>query len=160
MFVGELSVEGRVRHTPGILPMAATARAAGLKTMFVPPEDAAEAALLDDIDVKGTPSLTDLVAHLRGDIELPKAAPTLLCDNESAADDVVDFAQIRGQAHAKRALEFAAGAHNVLMTVFPALAQRSWPERYPVSFGHYGGGNARGHPHLLRRRRTGPHFFE
>src|SRR5947208_3054888 len=69
LFVGELSLDGQVRHTHGVLPMVATARAAGLKQVYVPAEDAAEAALLDGIDVIATPSLSDLVAHLRGDIE-------------------------------------------------------------------------------------------
>src|SRR6266496_3262458 len=71
IFVGELSLDGFLRHTQGILPMVATARAAGLKLAFVPAQDAAEAALLQGIDVIATPSLADLVAHLRGDIQLP-----------------------------------------------------------------------------------------
>src|SRR5690348_12563046 len=76
MFVGELSLDGRLRHTHGILPMVAAARAAGLKQIFVPTEDAAEASLLDGINVIATSTLSDLVAHLRGDVELPRVAPT------------------------------------------------------------------------------------
>src|ERR1700682_4934859 len=60
MFLGELSLDGQVRHTRGILPMVATARALGLKRVYVPAEDAAEAALLHGLEVIPTPSLSDL----------------------------------------------------------------------------------------------------
>jgi magnesium chelatase family protein len=116
MFLGELSLDGRLRHTQGILPMVATARTAGLKQVYVPAEDAAEAALLDDLEIVPTPSLADLVAHLRGDIVLSRAAPTALRSDHST-EDVLDLAEVRGQEHAKRALEIAAaGGHNVLLT--------------------------------------------
>src|SRR5207237_2162648 len=68
LFVGELSLDGQVRHTHGVLPMVATARAAGLKHVYVPAEAAAEAALLQGIEVIPTASLAEVVAHLRGDI--------------------------------------------------------------------------------------------
>ena len=123
IFVGELSLDGQVRHTQGVLPMVATARAAGLRRVYVPAEDAAEAALLDGIEVSGVPTLADLVAHLRGDRHLPSAAPTGRAD-DCVPDDAVDLGQVRGQQHAKRALEIAAaGAHNVLLTGVPGAGK-------------------------------------
>ncbi len=114
MIVGELSLDGTVRHARGILPMAATARQQGFKRIFVPASDAPEAALIPDLEVIPVASLSELYEYLSGNREI-NPHPTIEVDT-SAATVATDFQEIRGQEHVKRAFEVAAaGGHNLIM---------------------------------------------
>jgi len=135
MVIGELSLDGTVRHSKGILPMAAAARAEGFKRIFVPKVDAAEAALIPDLDVIPVKSLSALYSHLIGEkIIDPQTA--LVVDKIPIPSNITDFSEIKGQEHVKRALEVAsAGSHNMLLMGPPGagktLLARAMPSILP-----------------------------
>jgi magnesium chelatase family protein len=137
LFLGELSLDGSLRHTHGILPMAALARDKGLSDVFVPSDDANEASLLDGIKVIPSVTLAQLVSHLRGEISIPQYQPDKDWRDVTTDFSHVDLAHIKGQEHAKRAIEIAAtGGHNILMSGPPGsgktMLARSLPSIMPA----------------------------
>ncbi|MCB2210046.1 YifB family Mg chelatase-like AAA ATPase [bacterium] len=135
LIIGELSLDGGVRHVKGVLPMAALAREQGYKTVIVPEVDAAEAALIPDITVIPAPTLNALYDHLTGMNPISPATPPDHDPEEVWVE--TDFSEIKGQEHVKRALEVAAaGGHNVLMIGPPGagktLMARALPSILPA----------------------------
>ena len=133
--IGELSLDSSVRHVRGILPMAAIAKEQGYKRIFVPEVDAAEAALIPDLEVIPVPSLTILCAWLKDQEQINPQPPTEANSKEAWA--LTDFKEVKGQEHVKRALEVAAaGGHNVLMIGPPGagktLLARALPAILPT----------------------------
>jgi len=137
LFLGELSLDGSLRHTHGILPMVALAQGKGLSDVFVPADDADEASMLDGIKVIPSISLAQLVSHLRGELSIPQYQPDKDWRDITTDFTHADLAHIKGQEHAKRALEVAAvGGHNILMSGPPGsgktMLARSLPSVMPM----------------------------
>ena len=134
LFLGELSLDGGVRHSSGILPMVAIGRESGFDTAYVPADDAREAAVVRGTTVYPVDSIQQLVAHFNGLIQIEPHVEDSMPTGEAAPGS--DMRDIRGQEHAKRALEVAAtGGHNVAMIGPPGtgktLLARAMPSILP-----------------------------
>ncbi len=136
MLLGELSLDGGLRHTNGILPLVALAHEEKIPTVIVPEADAGEASLIEGVKVIPMSSLSQMVGYLQGEISIPEYKPETIPDRASPLMNITDLAHIKGQEHVKRALEVAAaGGHNMIMCGPPGsgktLLARSLPSILP-----------------------------
>jgi len=133
LIIGELALDGRVRPVKGVLPITQFAKEADFASIIVPAENAKEAAIIEGIDVYGVENLTEAIDFIGGKISIK---PTVI-DREAlfrrVGECFVDLSEVKGQEHAKRALEIgASGGHNIIMLGPPGSGKTMLARRLPT----------------------------